>query len=70
LLVEVVVEGDAAGVLALAVDAAGVEEAASVPVLFSVFDVPSVEAAGLSTFASRSAFPPSDFGAVPLSPLG
>jgi hypothetical protein len=70
LLDEVLVEEEvAAGLgLGLGVDAGAGEDVLSVAVLFSVFD--SVDAAGLSAFASRSPFPPSDFGAEPLSPFG
>ena len=55
----------------LGVEGDAVEVELSVDVLlFSVFDVLSVDATGLSAFSARSDLPPSDFGAEPLSPFG
>ena len=65
-------DGVAAGVEVVVddeVDAAAGPLSVEVP-LFSVFADDSVDAAGLSAFAALSDLPPSDFGAVPLSPFG
>ena len=66
--VDGLVAGAALGVL----EVLGVldEELSLEVLLFSLFDPLSADAAGLSAFAALSAFPPSDLGAVPLSPFG
>ena len=64
-----VVEGVDAGVELGGVAELDDEESEEDAVLFSPEPL-SADAAGLSAFAALSDFPPSDFGAVPLSPFG